>query len=101
MAGPRSTVSDRRYFTLLWRYWAAWRRERALPVVAITGSNGKTSLKELISAGLSGRGAVHKTPGKSQESDRDPKDSSEWRGSEWAGVIEVGMSEPRRTSSLG
>ena len=42
---------------------AAWRRERALPVVAITGSNGKTSLKELISAGLSGRGAVHKTPG--------------------------------------
>ncbi|MEC8049673.1 MAG: UDP-N-acetylmuramoyl-tripeptide--D-alanyl-D-alanine ligase [Myxococcota bacterium] len=80
---------------------AAWRRERALPVVAVTGSNGKTSLKELISAGLSGRGRVHKTPGNLNNLIGTPKTLLDWRGSEWAGVIEVGMNEPGELRRLG
>lgn len=80
---------------------AAWRRERALPVVAITGSNGKTSLKELISAGLSSKGPVHKTPGNLNNLIGTPKTLLDWRGTEWAAVIEVGMSEPGELRRLG
>ena len=80
---------------------AAWRRERGLPVVAITGSNGKTSLKELVAAGLSRRGRVHKTPGNLNNLIGTPKTLLDWRGTEWAGVIEVGMSEPGELSRLG
>ena len=39
------------------------RREMARPVAAVTGSNGKTTTKELMAAALSGRGTVHKTAG--------------------------------------
>ena len=80
---------------------AAWRRERGLPVVAITGSNGKTSLKELVAAGLSRRGRVHKTPGNLNNLIGTPKTLLDWRDTEWAGVIEVGMSEPGELSRLG
>ena len=80
---------------------AAWRRERALPVVAITGSNGKTSLKELVGAGLSTKGRVHKTPGNLNNLIGTPKTILDWRGSEWAAVIEVGMSEPGELRRLG
>jgi UDP-N-acetylmuramoyl-tripeptide--D-alanyl-D-alanine ligase len=41
----------------------AYRKELGIPVVAITGSNGKTSLKDLVAAVLSGRYRVHKTKG--------------------------------------
>ncbi|HAN79943.1 MAG TPA: UDP-N-acetylmuramoyl-tripeptide--D-alanyl-D-alanine ligase [Gammaproteobacteria bacterium] len=80
---------------------AAWRRERALPVVAITGSNGKTSLKELVSAGLGTRGEVHKTPGNFNNLIGTPKTLLDWRGDEWAAVVEVGMNEPGELDRLG
>ncbi len=38
-----------------------WRQQRALPVVAITGSVGKTTTKELVSAALGKFGSVLKT----------------------------------------
>jgi len=38
-----------------------WRKKFDLPVVAITGSNGKTTTKELVAAVLSARGPVLKT----------------------------------------
>ena len=42
---------------------AAHRRRFDIPVVAITGSNGKTTTKELMAAGLSATRRVHRTPG--------------------------------------
>lgn len=39
----------------------AWREKFSLPVIAITGSNGKTTTKDLTAAVLSAKGKVHKT----------------------------------------
>jgi UDP-N-acetylmuramoyl-tripeptide--D-alanyl-D-alanine ligase len=39
------------------------RRQLNIPVLAITGSNGKTTTKELITTGLSRKFKVHATPG--------------------------------------
>jgi len=39
------------------------RRQFNIPVLAITGSNGKTTTKELLTAVLSGKYKVHATPG--------------------------------------
>ena len=39
----------------------AWRMKYDIPVIAITGSNGKTTTKELTAAVLSGRGPVCRT----------------------------------------
>lgn len=41
----------------------AWRNEMAIPVVAITGSNGKTTVKEMVNSILSEVADVHATPG--------------------------------------
>jgi len=41
---------------------ANWRRRFALPVVAVTGSVGKTTTKEMIASSLSQSGEVLKTP---------------------------------------
>lgn len=40
-----------------------WREEIAIPVVAITGSNGKTTVKEMVSSVLSEVAEVHATTG--------------------------------------
>lgn len=42
---------------------ADWRRRFSLPLVAVTGSNGKTTVKEMLKAILSGRGGVLATHG--------------------------------------
>jgi UDP-N-acetylmuramoyl-tripeptide--D-alanyl-D-alanine ligase len=47
----------------LQRLASAYRNELAIPVVAITGSNGKTTTKDLVSAVLATKYCVHKTQG--------------------------------------
>lgn len=42
---------------------AAWRQRFQLPVVAITGSNGKTTVKEMLRSILNGQGPVLSTAG--------------------------------------
>lgn len=60
-AGPCLTVDDT--LEALQRF-AAWHRARyRLPVIAITGSCGKTSTKDLVAAVLASRFSVAKTPG--------------------------------------
>ena len=58
---PALQVKDtRRAMGLLAR---SWREELSIPLVAITGSNGKTTVKEMISSILSGISEVHATSG--------------------------------------
>ncbi len=58
---PQIEVDDTRL--ALGRFAAAWRRQFDLTVIAITGSNGKTSTKELISACLAQRAPTLATQG--------------------------------------
>ncbi|MBR3051913.1 MAG: UDP-N-acetylmuramoyl-tripeptide--D-alanyl-D-alanine ligase, partial [Selenomonadaceae bacterium] len=41
----------------------AWRNRFDIPIVAVTGSNGKTTTKDLTAAALNGLGNVQKTSG--------------------------------------
>lgn len=80
------------------------RRSLARPVVAVTGSNGKTTTKELIAAALGPRGSVHKTQGNFNNLIGVPKTLLDWQGEEWGAVVEMGMSVPgeiARLSSMG
>ncbi|HSI03297.1 MAG TPA: UDP-N-acetylmuramoyl-tripeptide--D-alanyl-D-alanine ligase, partial [Myxococcota bacterium] len=61
------------------------------PVVAVTGSNGKTTTKELIAAALSPRGAVHKTQGNLNNLIGVPLTLVSRPEGTWAEVIEMGM----------
>jgi UDP-N-acetylmuramoyl-tripeptide--D-alanyl-D-alanine ligase len=58
---PVIEVEDTRL--ALGRFAAAWRARHDIPVVAVTGSNGKTTVKEMIAAILAQRGAVLATQG--------------------------------------
>ncbi|MGQ0657042.1 MAG: UDP-N-acetylmuramoyl-tripeptide--D-alanyl-D-alanine ligase [Chromatiales bacterium] len=58
---PCIKVSDTR--AALGRLAAFWRAGFALPVVAVTGSNGKTTVKEMLAAILARHGAVLATRG--------------------------------------
>lgn len=58
---PQVVVED--VLEALTRYAAAWRRQFDLPLVGITGSNGKTTTKEILSAILKRRGPCLVTRG--------------------------------------
>ena len=80
---------------------AGWhRRMVASPVVAVTGSNGKTTTKELIAAGLSPRGPIHKTAGNFNNLVGLPKTLLDWASGAWAAVVELGMNAPGEIERL-
>jgi len=60
-AGPQITVDDTRL--ALGRFAAAWRNAQRAQVVGITGSNGKTTLKELVFACLQSQAPTLATAG--------------------------------------
>ena len=76
------------------------RREMARPVAAVTGSNGKTTTKELIAAALGARGTVHKTAGNFNNLIGVPKTILDWQPDAWAAVIEMGMNVPGEIERL-
>lgn len=58
---PQIVVSDTRQ--ALADFAAAWRQQFTKPLIGLTGSNGKTTVKEMLSAILSVRGSVLATLG--------------------------------------
>ncbi|MDH5444886.1 MAG: UDP-N-acetylmuramoyl-tripeptide--D-alanyl-D-alanine ligase [Gammaproteobacteria bacterium] len=58
---PQLIVADTRLaMGQLARYW---REQFSIPVIGVTGSNGKTTVKEMLASILSGLGEVHATKG--------------------------------------
>jgi UDP-N-acetylmuramoyl-tripeptide--D-alanyl-D-alanine ligase len=68
------------------------RRAAAVPVVAITGSAGKTTTKEMTAALLATRGPVHKTEGNLNNQYGLPLTLLRLRPEHTAAVLELGMS---------
>ncbi|MBD1843804.1 UDP-N-acetylmuramoyl-tripeptide--D-alanyl-D-alanine ligase [Cyanobacteria bacterium FACHB-63] len=68
-----------------------WRKQFKIPVIAITGSVGKTTTKELIASVLSKYGKVHKTQANYNNEIGVPKTLLELNSDHDFAVIEMGM----------
>ena len=79
---------------------AAARARLAGRVVAITGSVGKTSTKDLLAAALGSVGAVHASPASFNNAIGVPLTLLGASGTEWALVVEVGANAPGEISDL-
>ncbi len=90
--GPLVLVEDCR---LALQKAAAWYRSRFdIPVVGITGSVGKTTMKEMVAQALSARFNVHKTAGNQNSQVGVPVTVCGLRKEHTAAVIEMGVSMP-------
>lgn len=69
----------------------AWRDRFDIPIVAVTGSNGKTTTKDLTAAALNGLGQVQKTSGNFNNEVGVPMTLLELDEKHKAAVVEIGM----------
>ena len=69
----------------------AWRNKFDIPIVAITGSNGKTTTKDLTAAAISPLGSVLKTTANYNNEIGVPKTLLELNENHKAAVVEIGM----------
>ncbi len=91
-AGPLLLVDDCRQAL---QKTAAWYRRRfTLPIVGITGSVGKTTMKEMAAQALSARYTVHKTAGNQNSQVGVPITVCGLKKEHTAAVIEMGVSMP-------
>jgi len=98
---PCIAVEDTRL--ALGRLAGHWRARFAIPLVAIAGSNGKTTVKEMIAAILRvqyGEEATLATVGNLNNDIGLPLTLLRLRATHRAGVIEVGMNHPGETAYL-
>jgi UDP-N-acetylmuramoyl-tripeptide--D-alanyl-D-alanine ligase len=82
---------------------AHWRRQFVIPLVAVAGSNGKTTVKEMIAACLRahfGDEAVLATRGNLNNHIGLPLTVLTLREAHRVGVVEVGMNHPGETAEL-
>jgi len=86
--GPHILVSN--LVEALARLGVSWRAEFTGPVIGITGSNGKTTTKELTAAALSPLGSVLKSPGNKNTEYTSPLVWAESAGKKVA-VVEMAM----------
>jgi UDP-N-acetylmuramoyl-tripeptide--D-alanyl-D-alanine ligase len=77
-----------------------WRTQQAAAIVAITGSVGKTTTKELIAAALATEGKVLKTQANYNNEIGVPKTLLQLRPDHRFGVIEMGMRGPGEIALL-
>jgi len=73
---------------------AAWRARRTIPLIGVTGSNGKTTVKEMIAAILARRGAVLATQGNLNNDIGVPLTLLKLRDAHRYAVIEMGANHP-------
>ncbi|MEW8026951.1 MAG: UDP-N-acetylmuramoyl-tripeptide--D-alanyl-D-alanine ligase [Candidatus Thiodiazotropha sp.] len=88
---PQLRVSDTRLG--LGRLASVWRDSFAVPLIAITGSNGKTTVKELLAAILRQRGSVLATRGNLNNDIGLPLTLLRLQGEAYA-VVEMGANHP-------
>ena len=82
---------------------AHWRRRFRIPLVAVAGSNGKTTVKEMIAACLRahfGDAAVHATRGNLNNHIGVPLTLLALRAEHRVAVVEIGMNHPGETAQL-
>jgi UDP-N-acetylmuramoyl-tripeptide--D-alanyl-D-alanine ligase len=77
-----------------------WRTQQSASIVAITGSVGKTTTKELIAAALGTQGSVHKTQANYNNDIGVPKTLLQMQPTHAFGVIEMGMRGPGEIARL-
>jgi len=83
------------------RDMAAWYREKFdIPTVAVTGTNGKTTTKDMIAAVLSSRYQVHKSPHSFNNLVGVPLTLFQLNSDSEALVLELGMSSPNEIAVL-
>lgn len=98
---PAVCVADTRIG--LGDFAAAWRQQFSLPLVVVTGSNGKTTVKEMIAAIFSaavGKEAILVTPGNLNNDIGLPLTVLRLREHHQLAVIELGMNHPGETAYL-
>ena len=95
---PLVTVTDTE--TALGALGAAARARFGGRVVAITGSVGKTSTKDLLAAALRAAGAVHASPASFNNAIGVPLTLLGAEGTEWALVAEIGTNAPGEIATL-
>ncbi len=78
----------------------AWRKKFKIPIGAVTGSNGKTTTKELVAAILATRGPVLKTEGNLNNEIGVPLTLFHLEPRQVAGVVEMGMNHPGEIGRL-
>ena len=101
LAGERIAVPDP--LAALGQLASYWRRRFAIPVIAVVGSNGKTTVKEMIAAILRaqfGDEHVHATRGNLNNAIGLPLTVLGLRERHRAAVIELGMNHPGETAEL-
>jgi len=98
---PLLVVDDTRL--ALGRLAAYWRRKFRLPLIAVTGSNGKTTVKAMIACILAdhaGAGSSYATPGNLNNDIGLPLTLLGLRAEHRCAVVELGMNHPGETAYL-
>lgn len=95
---PQLRVTDTRL--ALGRLAAAWRSRFSGPLIALTGSNGKTTLKEMIAAILRGRGPTLATEGNLNNDIGVPLTLLRLNDEHAHAVIEMGANHPGEIAYL-
>ena len=72
----------------------AWRRELALPIIAVTGTNGKTTTKELLATVLSTKYNLHYTQGNLNNQIGVPLTLLQLTRAHEMAIVEMGASHP-------
>ncbi len=98
VALPQIVVDDT--LRALQRAATAWRLQFAIPVVAVAGSNGKTTTKELIATVLAGRGPCHATRGTLNNHIGVPLTLLGLEPGHATAVIEIGANHPGEVAEL-